>query len=282
MPNKKKYTESTGVIFLLLTACLLALIMVLTGITHLHRPDSANAGEINANVESLKAVELLPLPDLNAAARERKKRELVERGGSWIEDENAERASILGLTDADKGELLRRFRGAAICGDSIADDIVSYGWLDRTIVFSKIGVRIDADTEVVKRAVQAKPSVMFLVFGINDIGTYGEKSDVFITRYTSAIRQIQTELPDTVIYVHAVFPPKEITKKTEYYQYRDDYNAGLRTMCDDLGVFFIDGSFILEAMPELYEPDLVHVKRAFYPMWLSYLADVAGLNGETA
>ena len=127
----------------------------------------------------------------------------------------------------------------------------------------------------------AAPSVIFMCFGMNDVGVFEERVDRYIGRYSACIRRFQISMPEAVIYVQAILPVTDKALKDHSdYQYIDLYNAEMEKMCKELGAYFIDASFILEAMPELYAPDGVHPRREYYPMWLTYLADIAGLSNE--
>lgn len=44
-----------------------------------------------------------------------------------------------------------------------------------------------------------------------------------------------------------------------------------------MGLTFIDNSFILESGENMYEPDGEHVVMAYYPKWLTNMAETAGL-----
>ena len=63
------------------------------------------------------------------------------------------------------------------------------------------------------------------------------------------------------------------------FEYRELYNSALEEYCNKTdGVEFISADFILEAQPELYDVDGVHPVGAFYPKWLTFLSDMAGLT----
>ena len=64
------------------------------------------------------------------------------------------------------------------------------------------------------------------------------------------------------------------------YGYLDLYNREMEKACPGAGAYFVDSSFILEAHPEWYNVDGRHPREEYYPMWLTYLADLAGLNHD--
>ena len=275
--GKRISTRYTGIA--LLAAVVLAVAVYLAGGTKLHRSEGGREAEIAGNVALLRALEDSEVPDLDAAVKRRKKAELDARQGVLVDDLAAEEEKILTMEEPGRAELRMRFQGAAIVGDSIADDAVGYNWLDETVVFAKVGASVSEKSYIIQNVIAARPSVLFFVFGINDIESCKEDYQSFISRYTDCILAVRQALPDSVIYIHAVFPPKDLSKKP-YYQYLDQYNEAQQAMCARMGVYFVDGSFILREKPSLYEPDQIHMDNHFYPMWLTYLADIAGLNGN--
>ena len=194
-------------------------------------------------------------------------------------DLEAEREKILALSDWDRGEIYRWYQPAAILGDSIAQATLEYGWLDDSQVFAKIGTSISTSQDLIQQAIDKNPKVVFLSFGLNDLEAFGSDVDHFIREYTGCIQQVQSALPQAAIYVHALFPPDDSVSKS-FYQYLDTYNERLEELCAQLQVHYIDSSFILNAKPKLYDADGIHPVSAFYPLWLTYLADVTGLSYE--
>ncbi|MGM9567153.1 MAG: SGNH/GDSL hydrolase family protein [Clostridia bacterium] len=200
------------------------------------------------------------------------------KGGIHVTDFQAEQSKIVNLdpTAVDKTSLLRQFKNKVILGDSLAKACTGYGYLNDYIVFAEIGVSLTNSDELFEAAESAAPSMIFLCFGINDIKSCGERSDIFIKNYTKRITELQKSLPHTVIYVQGILPPASV-KANSPYQYREKYNQELEKMCDDLGVYYFNADFILEQLPSLYDVDGLHPKGDFYPLWLTYLADIAGL-----
>ena len=73
--------------------------------------------------------------------------------------------------------------------------------------------------------------------------------------------------------------PERLAEEPKY-GYLDLYNREMEKACPEAGAYFIDSSFILEAHPEWYNVDGRHPREEYYPMWLTYLADLAGLNHD--
>lgn len=117
-----------------------------------------------------------------------------------------------------------------------------------------------------------------MAFGSNDLEEYAEDSASFIDAYRQQIQKLQKALPDSPIYINGILPIlqsaiDEIPALGNYPQ----YNEGLQALCEEMGCTFIDNSFIIENNESMYEPDGEHVVLDFYPKWLTYMAETAGL-----
>ena len=218
--------------------------------------------------------------DLNAELKRRRREQLAAQNGILVDDLAAEQQKILALTEWSEADLTRWFDNTAIMGDSIVRQTRLFHYLDAP-VFAEGGIHLSVELDMLDQVEAAAPSVIFMCFGMNDVGVFEERVDRYIGRYSACIRRFQISMPEAVIYVQAILPVTDKALKDHSdYQYIDLYNAEMEKMCKELGAYFIDASFILEAMPELYAPDGVHPRREYYPMWLTYLADIAGLSNE--
>jgi lysophospholipase L1-like esterase len=236
-----------------------------------HHSKSSNRTEIETNIQTLLAMETRELPTITPPVQQAVVRPEL--------DPEREQEKILALTDDADSKIYHWFTRASIVGDSITEGVEAYGWLDDTQVFAKIGASVSTSSDIIQAAEEKNPAVMILAFGLNDIISYGSNVDQFIEVYTTTIQEIQEELSDTAIYVCGLLPG-ETGKEKSSFVYREEYNTRLSAMCDELDAYFVDGSFILEAMPELYDADGIHPKSLFYRYWLTYLADMTGLSYE--
>ena len=62
----------------------------------------------------------------------------------------------------------------------------------------------------IARAKEMKPSVLFLSYGMNDVGAQNGEADGFIKAYRPVIRDLKKALPDTKIYVNSILPTAQI------------------------------------------------------------------------
>ena len=59
--------------------------------------------------------------------------------------------------------------------------------------------------------------------------------------------------------------------------YYPEFNQALEDLCQQMGCTFIDNTFLVDGRDDMYEPDGEHVIADYYPLWLTYMAETAGL-----
>lgn len=180
--------------------------------------------------------------------------------------------------ERDTAELKRAFQNAVILGDSFSESIVEYGFLDTDVVLFKRGLSVSQADELVDKAISLRPSAVFFVFGTNDMEICEGDSAKFIEAYRRQIERLKAGLPDAAVYINSILPAtKEAVEETPSYAYCGQFNEALQAMCKEDGYTYADCSFLIEGKDGIYEPDGIHVVKNYYPAWLSYLADTAGL-----
>ena len=273
----------TGWAGLLLLGCAaIAALLYLAGGVKEYRAVPGAEGEIAANRALLAALEQREPPDLNAEVNRLRAEKRVAQQGILVDDIEAEQQKILAMTDWDMAQIARWYKDAAIVGDSIVRQLRLFHMLDEP-VFAEGGIHLSINLELLDQVEAARPSVIFLCFGMNDVGIFQERVDRYVERYSNVIRRLQANLPDALIYVHAALPVTEACiQEDSDYQYIGLYNEEMKKACPGLGVYFIDSRFLLDARPEYYSSDGRHPNREYYPLWLTYLADLTGLSDEHA
>ena len=279
-PSKRRGAGHMGLV--LAAFVVAAALLYLSGGTQSHTGTPGADAEIAASRAMLTQLAQQAPVDLNAELKRQRKEELKAKKGLLVDDLEAEKQKILAMTDADwsKADITRWFENAAIVGDSIIRQVRLFHFLDAP-VFAEGGIHISVELPLLDEVEAASPSVIFLCFGMNDVGVFEDRVDRYVGRYTNVIRRLQASLPEAVIYVCAALPvtPERLAEEPKY-GYLDLYNREMEKACPEAGAYFIDSSFILEAHPEWYNVDGRHPREEYYPMWLTYLADLAGLNHD--
>ena len=287
MANKTKARRKSGghMGLALLGCAALALLLYLSGGTKAHTGMQGAASEIAANRAALEALERREPIDLKEEIKRRQRELLAENNGILVDDLAAEQQKILAMADTpldgfNYADFARWFDGTAIVGDSIIRQLRLFEMLDAP-VFAEGGIHLSVELSLLDDIEAAKPSVIFLCFGMNDVGVFQDRVSMYVERYSKVIRRLQRNLPEAVIYVHATLPVTEAcVREDSDYQYIGAYNEAMKAACPELGAYFIDSAFLLEARPDFYSSDGRHPNRIYYPLWLTYLADITGLSND--
>ena len=109
-------------------------------------------------------------------------------------------------------------------------------------------------------------------FGANDLEIYNGNADA----YRVKIELIQKSLPNTPIYINSILPIEQSAiNASPALAYYDSFNQALKAFCEETGCTFIDDTFLVDE--SMYEPDGEHMVYNYYPKWLTYMAERAGL-----
>lgn len=203
---------------------------------------------------------------------------------STVEDEirkleKAEnRAQIAPGGNLTSAQYKQIFTGDIIIGDSITSGLTAYGYLAEEQVFCKIGASLLNGDELFRSAASTYPVRAFISFGINDILNYRGETPPFIERYTELINKFRSISPGTEIFINSITAPtgEAVSRKPNLGKYAE-FNEALKEMCGSLPAAYIDNTHILADDPDLHEPDGIHVKAAYYPLWLDNMISKAGM-----
>lgn len=237
-------------------------------VTRSSKPDSSCI----ENVARLQAMESSDISQTEKQLKELRKQD-KDSVISAMQDSITDSSAV--LSDV---EIKQVFQGSVIIGDSITESIWEYGFLDTDVVISKRGLSVAAADEQIATAIGLHPSTIFMAFGSNDLENYISDSASFIEDYRVQVRKLKEALPDSPIYINGILPilPSTI-EAVPALGYYPEYNEALQAFCEEMGCTYIDNSFIVEGNDSMYEPDGEHVIRDYYPKWLTYMAETAGL-----
>ena len=171
------------------------------------------------------------------------------------------------------------FASSVVLGDSIAMGFSEYDILNSSSVVAEIGIKIE-ETDKVKAQIDAakmmNPQAVFLCYGINDVREGSISTTSFADKYKLILDYIKEEMPDTKIYVNAIFPVhSNAVDKEPNLEKIDEYNEKLSEACDKRQVAFLNNTDLVKS--SYYEEDGIHFVSDFYVLWADYLAEVAEL-----
>ena len=135
--------------------------------------------------------------------------------------------------------------------------------------------RDDNRYTIAQAVAKMKPRRVVIMLGTNDNGMNTED---FISNYTALVQAIQASYPHTDIIVNTVPPvPSNHSNYPNMDQTRiDDFNMALLTMCEQLGVKFLNSAEALKdangyGNVDYYQSGDIHLKPAGLKVLLKYL-----------
>lgn len=176
------------------------------------------------------------------------------------------------------GKLKKLLENSVILGDSMVEAINDFSILYPDEIVYLRGVSVVNAGDLVDKTIRLKPQRIFTVFGLNDMTHYQKKVGQFGRDYYKMLQKLQKQIPGVELYVCAITPVQQSAISKDGSLARvDRYNRELIRMCQKYQIPFVNSTPILTGHDELYEPDGIHPTYAYYPKWLTLLAQKAGL-----
>lgn len=180
---------------------------------------------------------------------------------------------------SEKGKYKALFNGSIILGDSVTEGLTEYGYLGNDVVFSKIGSSIKTSKDLFDKSAAVYPKNAFFAMGMNDMERYEGDSAAFIKDYRALIEKFMKKSPDTKIFVCTISKPgRSAIAKNHYLGNYRTFCEAIKQMCSEMNITCIDVTDILRRNPGLYQPDGIHAKPGYYPIWLNRMAEAANLK----
>ena len=137
-----------------------------------------------------------------------------------------------------------------------------------------VGDIIPGFFERLKPILKGQPRKIFIMGGVNDI-SHGVSADSIVSAMTQVVTTIQARCPKTEIYVQSMLPFNNDVRLWKLLKGREqvvvDGNKGLESMCQRLGVTFINlyPLFVGEngKMKPEYTNDGLHLMGGAYLIW---------------
>lgn len=137
-----------------------------------------------------------------------------------------------------------------------------------------VGDNIPGFFERLEPILKGQPRKIFIMGGVNDI-SHGVSADSIVSAMTQVVTTIQARCPKTEIYVQSMLPFNNDVRLWKLLKGREqvvvDGNKGLESMCQRLGVTFINlyPLFVGEngKMKPEYTNDGLHLMGGAYLIW---------------
>lgn len=166
------------------------------------------------------------------------------------------------------------FADTVIIGDSMAQSVYDYGFLDGAHVFFSRGAIVRDLSEQIAEACAMLPSKVIFFTGLND--TDHETVESYVEAYASQVAYVRSLLPEAQIFICSMTPPSDILAAK-----RDDlaqsvyYTAALRDWCAYGEAIYIDQDILVRQ--DLYLEDGIHFEMRYFYLWIQYVALMCGL-----
>ena len=185
---------------------------------------------------------------------------------------------------------------AAFLGNSMIDDLDTYGVLGDADVFARTNLTVSTvfNTPTIKGSVPIIEEIkgkdydrVYLLFGHNELGW--PKAETFIKKYGEIIDTVNTELPDATVYVQSILPvSKAVSDKNKDNTNKDrieEYNELLQELAEEKKAVYLDvGSVMRDEdgyMIEGASADGAHPNVQYSKLWVEYLGKHAD-DGKTS
>ncbi len=240
---------NVGAVVLSVAAVVLILILFLLG----HRTSRSTSDEdLEAGISYIRSLETKGTAE-------------VEQQIKAVEREEMRLALEQGEID-----VWQMLNDTVILGDSRAVGFYVFEYIEQRRVLAEAGSTIRNIEGHIPELEALNPSVVVLSYGINDmnIGFWGTVEE-YMNEYAQIVQKLQSELPDTAIYINSIIPVTEQAfSQGPKWQEIPDWNSYMKQYCAENNIHFIDVSDTVEQHNDLHDPgDGIHMQSAFYPYW---------------
>ncbi|MCI7585631.1 MAG: GDSL-type esterase/lipase family protein [Bacteroidales bacterium] len=181
----------------------------------------------------------------------------------------ARRATLFDLLPVNSSDII-------MLGNSLTDGAEWNELFDNCHVKNRgiVGDIIPGFFERLEPILKGQPRKIFIMGGVNDI-SHGVSADSIVSAMTQVVTTIQARCPKTEIYVQSMLPFNNDVRLWKLLKGREqvvvDGNKGLESMCQRLGVTFINlyPLFVGEngKMKPEYTNDGLHLMGGAYLIW---------------
>lgn len=189
-------------------------------------------------------------------------------------DVRAVQKKIFNEMSADNPDAIwSQFFDSMICGDSRVLGFSFFGFLPDKNVCAHSGAQIDELPQYYERIGQAKPDVIYLCFGLNDLGirkwmdgpSYAQEID-------SKCQDLKKASPDSKICISSILPVTDVgLGADDQYSRIDEYNASVKEMAHSKGYIYADCTEMGKSHLDLYQEDGLHLQAELLHYWAEEL-----------
>lgn len=181
----------------------------------------------------------------------------------------------------ESGELSLKelFKNTLFVGDSIMVGFSDYKIANPGNVIAGVGAMMNPHlSDNIQTIVDYNPEVLFLHYGLNEMGEEEHFLEEFIKDLEKDIKELKEKLPYTKIVVVSLWPVKDAAIESQSRLVRvPAYNEAIRKSCIKLGVAYNENSELFASNPDWYQKDGIHCIPTMYFKWINELIKEMGL-----
>lgn len=182
---------------------------------------------------------------------------------------DAKREQWLGELRSGERSVWPLFEDYVLMGDSRAMGFSYYGFLPEERVLADSGATILKVEEHLDELKELSPSMIFLAYGINDVGIgYWPTPEDYVNKVDETVQLLARELPNTTVYLSSIIPAIDPAfERGPAWRQIPDYNVAVKAWCAENSVHYADITALCTENLSLYQADGIHMMREFYPSW---------------
>lgn len=259
MSSKRAPGHGRRIGILALAVVVLALlIFLIVTLSRSSAEKKEQAAAVSAGVEYLQSLEAKDTADVEAALKAMRQEEI-----------DAQREQRIQELLSGEADVWSQFEDYVLLGDSRAVGFYYYKCLPQNRVFAAGGATIRDVATHIEEIKALNPASVFLCFGLNDVSIgYWHTPEEYAAEYKQVVESVKEAVPGVTVYVSSILPARDPAfARASSWREIPDYSAAVGAMCKENGIPFVDNDAISDAHPELWDPDGIHLREAFYPYW---------------
>lgn len=185
----------------------------------------------------------------------------------------AQRKELMHQVEAGERDPFTLFQDFCIMGDSRAVGFWYFGFVDQARTLTGAGHTIRDITTQMDALVAMNPKYIYLCYGLNDTSIgFWKTAEEYVAEYMEVVADIRQRLPDATVIISSILPARDpaFQRSTKWYNI-PEWSAAVEAACQENGIIFVNNDAISEEYADLWDPDGIHVRQAFYPYWATNL-----------
>lgn len=169
------------------------------------------------------------------------------------------------------------FENTVFMGDSITEGLSEFDIVNKYNVFGFKGDTVVKAMDHIDKIKNLNPKNLVLLYGMNDVIAFGGTSDgktTFKDKYSTLVNELKSKFKDVNIFLISPLPVRPNAANTNKYLTENNINQFrecVKEVATKADVKYIDMVSLANEQNNLYEPDGIHFKYEFYPIWLDYI-----------